>query len=128
VLWKKVGGNRGDDADRDGPTDRIFLFGYIAASGFEFSQYRASSREERLTALCETHGAAEAVEETHPEFVLEFHDLLGEGRLRDVRLLRGPAERAGFGYGAEVTKLMKLHGSHFPEQNMQPKDVRPAAI
>ena len=128
VLWKKVRGNRGDDADRDGPADGIFLFGHIAASGFEFSEYRASSREERLTGFCEAHGAAEAVEQTRPEFVLEFHDLLGEGRLRDVRLLRGAAERAGFGYGAEVTKLVKLQGGGFLEQNMQPKDVRPAAI
>ena len=65
ALRKKVRGNRGDNTDRDGTADGIFLFGYIAASGFEFSEYRASSREERLTGFREAHGAAEAVEETH---------------------------------------------------------------
>ena len=128
ALRKKVRGNRGDDADRDGTADGILLFGHIAASGFELSEYRASSREKRLTNFCEAHGAAEAVEKTHPEFVLEFHDLLGEGGLRDVRLLRGAAEGAGFGYGAEVTKLVKLQGIRFLDQGMKSTSVRPAPM
>ena len=128
ALRKKVRGNRRDDADRDGTADGIFLFGHIASSGFEFSEYGASSREKRLTGFCEAHGAAEAVEETHPQFVFEFHDLLGEGRLRDVRLLCGTAEGAGFGYGAEVTKLVELQGIRFPEQGVKSTSVRPAPM
>jgi hypothetical protein len=128
ALRKKVRSNRGDDADRDGTADGISLFGHIAASGFEFSEDGASAREKRLTGFREAHGTAEAVEETHSQFVFEFHNLLGEGRLRNVRLLRGAAERAGFGYGAEVTKLVELQGIRFPEQKMKSTCVRPAAM
>jgi hypothetical protein len=45
-----------------------------------------------------------------------------------VRLLSGTAEGAGFGYGTEVTKLVKFQRSHFPEQSMKSTGVRPAPM
>jgi hypothetical protein len=70
-----------------------------------------------LPGFRKANGTAEAVEEARAEFIFQFHDLLREGRLRDVRLFRGTAKGTSFGDRAEVSKLVKLHGNRFREQN-----------
>ena len=119
TFGEKVWRDRGNDPDGDGAADGIFLFGYIAAGRFELAENGARSREEGLTCLSEAHRAPETIKETRAEFVFELHDLLRKRRLGDVREIGGAAERAGFGDGAEITKLVKFHRS-FPYQ--QPCD------
>ena len=100
---KKVGGNGGDDAEGERAGYRILALDYIALRSFKFAQDRACPREESFANVGKADGTTEAIEEAGAEFVLQFEDLLGQRRLRDVRVLGGAAEGAGFGDGAEVT-------------------------
>jgi hypothetical protein len=106
---EEIGGDRGNHTDADGTSERIFLLDDVAARSFEFAEDGTGTGKKRLADVGEADGAAEAVEKAGAEFVFELEDLLGERRLRDVRLLGGAAEGAGFGDGAEVAKLVKFH-------------------
>jgi len=102
ALRKKVRRHRWDYADRNRAANGILLFDDIAACCFEFAEDGTRSGKKGLPCFREAHGTAEAIEEARAEFILEFHDLLRKRRLRNVGLLGGAAERAGFGDGAEV--------------------------
>jgi hypothetical protein len=110
---KKIRSDGGNNADVDGAGDGVLLFDDLAFGGFEFAQDGASVRKKGLTQLREAYAAAEAVEKTRTEFVLELEDLLGKRRLRDVRLFRGTGERKSFSDGAEVAELVEFHGPVF---------------
>jgi hypothetical protein len=98
-----------DHADAKRAGNGIFALDNLATGGFKFTENGAGAGQEGLPEIGETNGAAEPVEKPGAKFVFEFENLLGEGRLRDMRLFGGTAERACFGYRAEVTELMKLH-------------------
>jgi hypothetical protein len=106
---KKIRGNGGNDADGDRPTDGVLALDDVASGGFEFAENGARAGEKSLAHIGEPHRAAETVEEARAEFPFEFHNLLREGGLRDVRLLGRAAEAAGFRDGAKVAKLMEFH-------------------
>src|SRR6267143_4320933 len=106
---EEVRGDGGNDADGDGTSDELFTFDDIAFGGFQFAQDGVGAREKRFAKRGKPNGAAEAVEEARAEFVFQLEDLLGKRGLGNVRLFRSAAERAGFGYRAEVTKLVKFH-------------------
>ena len=72
--------------------DRIFALDDIASGGFEFAQNGPRAWEECFADIGEANGAAQTIEESRAKFVLQLEDLLGEGGLRDVRMLRGAAE------------------------------------
>lgn len=78
VWWKEIRRDRRNDSNGDGAAHGVFLLCEIAASGFEFTQDSAGTRKKGLADFGETHGAAEAIEETCAEFIFEFADLLRE--------------------------------------------------
>ena len=90
--------------------------GDVATSGLELAKDRASPGEKRFPHLRETNSTPETVKEAGTKFVFQFADLLREGRLRDVRLLRAAAEAAGIGDGAEVAELVKFHSARSRSQ------------
>jgi len=100
---KEIRSNCRDDADGDGTTGELFAFDDVAFGGFQFAKDGVGAREKRLAKLRKSDGAAEAVKEAGAEFILKFKDLLRKRRLRNVRVFRGAAERAGLGNRAEVT-------------------------
>jgi catalase len=100
----------GNNAESDGPTHGIDLLGHISTRSFEFAQNSAGAGQKSPPEFGEADGTAEAVEEAGPQFVLKFADLLRERRLRHMSQARGTAEAAGVSDGAEVAKLMQLHG------------------
>src|SRR5882672_5114226 len=68
--------NRWNCADGDRARDRVFLFDYVAAGGFQFAEDGAGARKKRFAYFGETNGTAETVEEAGAEFVFELEDLL----------------------------------------------------
>ena len=107
---KKIRRDGGNHADAKRPSDGVFTLDDVALGGFKLAEYGASPREEGLAEIGEANGTPEAVEQASSELVFELEDLLGERRLRDMRLLGRTAEGAGFGDGAEVAELVKFHG------------------
>jgi hypothetical protein len=69
--------------------------------------------KEAIACRREPYLASQALEQTRVQFIFQLDDLLGQRRLRDVCLLRGTGEAAGFGGSAEITQLMQLH-ERFP--------------
>jgi hypothetical protein len=110
---KKIRRDGGNDTDVDCAGDRILLFDDLALGGFEFAQDGASVRKKGLPQFCESHAAAQAIEKSRAEFVLELEDLLGKRRLGDVRLFRGAREGESFSDSAEVAELVEFHGPGF---------------
>lgn len=106
---KKIRSNGGNDAEADGAAGRSLSFNHLGASGFQIVEYGACTGKKRLAKLGEPDRAAEPIEKPSAEFILEFADLLGKGWLRNVSLLRGAAEAAGFGDRAEVAELVEFH-------------------
>jgi len=109
VRRKEIRSDGGNDADSDRTADEFFAFDDVTLGSFQFTKDGVSSRKKRLAKLGEPDGAAEAVEETRAEFILQLEDLLGKRRLGYVRLFRGAAERAGLSHGAEVAELVEFH-------------------
>ena len=106
---EKIRGDGGDHADANCPCDGVFALDDVALGGFQLAEDRAGAWQKRFARVGQADGAAEAVEQARAQFALQFEDLLGERRLRDMRLLGGTAEGAGFGDGAEVAKLVEFH-------------------
>ncbi len=106
---EEVGSYRGNDANGDEAADGVLALDDVAFGGFQLAENGAGARQKCFADVGKPYRAAQAVEETRAELAFEFHDLLGEGWLRDVRLLGGAAKAAGFGDGAKVAKLMQLH-------------------
>jgi len=98
-----------NDANGDEAADGVLALDDVAFGDFQLAENGAGAREKSLAYVGKPYRAAQAVKESRAELIFEFHDLLGEGWLRDVRLLGGATEAAGFGHGTEVTKLMELH-------------------
>ena len=103
---EEVGSNRGNDANGDEAADGVLALDDVAFGDFQLAENGAGTREKGLADVGKPYRTTQAVKETRAQLVFEFHDLLGEGWLRDVRLLGGAAEAASFGHGAKVTKLM----------------------
>jgi hypothetical protein len=91
-LRKKVWGDGRDHAYSEGAGDRVFALDDISSGGFEFAQNRPRAWEECFADIGETNRATQTIEKSCAEFVFQLEDLLREGRLRDVRMLRGAAE------------------------------------
>jgi len=106
---KKVGSDRGDHADAQRSGDGVFALDDVAPGGFEFAEDGAGAWKKGLAEIGEANRTPEAIEQARAQFVFQLEDLLGERRLRDVRLLGGAAEGAGFGDAAEIAELVKFH-------------------
>src|SRR5579863_8700688 len=111
---KEVGRHGGDDTDGDRAADGILAFTDVALCGLEFAENGAGAGEKGLAEIREANSPAETVKEAGAELRFEFEDLLGEGRLGDVGLLSCAAERACFGDGAKVAKLVQFHKRNAP--------------
>ena len=66
--------------------------------------------QEQAARIGQEHAPAQAVEEPLLQVALQLLNLLAQGRLGDVALLRRPAETAGSRHRHEVAKVPQFHG------------------
>ena len=106
LRWQKVRGDRGDHTDGERAGDGVLTLDDVAFGCFELAQDSARARQKCLAEIGEPYRTAEAIKEARAKFVFQLQDLLGERRLRDVRLFGSAAEGASLGHGAKIAELM----------------------
>ena len=100
----------GTQADADGAQVALLeQFGTAAQLG-RLEHHAPGAHRHGLAQRRELAALADAVDQARAQVVLQGLDAAAQGRLREVLLLGGAAERAGVGQGQQVFQLSEVHG------------------
>jgi len=98
----------GDEADRQAALDLADPLGHRGQLG-GLGQQLAGMRVEEAAGLGELERPAAALEQQHPQVILQLLDLPGQRRLGDVQALGRAREVQLLGDGNEVTQVTQFH-------------------
>jgi hypothetical protein len=109
-VGQQVGRDGGDDAEPQGPVERLAELAGGVGQVVRVQQQLADPGQDRLAAGGEEHAAGRPLEEAHADLLLELLHLGGEGRLGDVAALGGAPEAAQLRHGLRVLELAQREG------------------
>jgi len=75
----------------------------------QFGEDGCGAGEQAAPGIGQHHAAGQAVEERLAQFLLQFLNLLAEGRLGNVAAFGGAAETSRFGNRHEISQLVNFH-------------------
>ena len=100
---------RAERAEARRPAAQLAHRGHRLARLAHRIEHRFGVWAKRLAGLARHEPAADAQEERHAELVLQASDLLADGRLGEVQLVRRGRERAEASGLEEVLDLLEIH-------------------
>ena len=105
----EVGAEGGDGADAQGAVQRVLMGAGDPLDGLHLLLQQAGMVKDGLADGGDLDRAVGALEQDHPQFLLQFLDLAAQGRLADEAVLGGLAEVAGIGNGQDVLDVAQIH-------------------
>ncbi len=109
--WQSAVGDRVDEGDRQTPDDPPAGVARPVRGALDRVQRLARLDHEYPPGVSQTDAASAALEQGHPELVLELSHLPAERRLRQMQAAGGAGEVLLLGDGHERAELAEVHGS-----------------
>jgi hypothetical protein len=103
---QKVRRDRRNHANANRSSHRLLPLHHVSARRLQLPQDRSRSRQKRFPQVRKPHRPPQPVKQPRPQLILQLKNLLRQGRLRNVRLLRRSAKRSAIRHRAKISKLM----------------------